>query len=129
MKTQLLIIDDFGIGGIDVHLGPILFDIIDQQSMQDRLYHQPVSAGEVVRPVQRPDRGRCHPGSDCASGAFHGIEGGIDVEGSGEEELIYRDCHPAAVVIYSKSVVRSGEIARQVGCVWVVNREGDFASA
>ena len=34
---QLLIIDDFGIGGIDVHLGPILLDIIDQQSMQGSL--------------------------------------------------------------------------------------------
>jgi DNA replication protein DnaC len=37
VKTQLLIIDDFGIGGIDVHLGPILLDIIDQQSMQGSL--------------------------------------------------------------------------------------------
>lgn len=37
VKTQLLIIDDFGIGGIDVRLGPILLDIIDQQSMQGSL--------------------------------------------------------------------------------------------
>ena len=37
IKTQLLIIDDLGIGGIDVHLGPILLDIIDQQSMQGSL--------------------------------------------------------------------------------------------
>ena len=37
VKTRLLIIDDFGIGGIDVHLGPILLDIIDQQSMQGSL--------------------------------------------------------------------------------------------
>jgi DNA replication protein DnaC len=37
VKTQLLIIDDLGIGGIDVHLGPVLLDIIDQQSMQGSL--------------------------------------------------------------------------------------------
>lgn len=37
VKTQLLIIDDFGIGGIDIRLGPILLDIIDQQSMQGSL--------------------------------------------------------------------------------------------
>lgn len=37
VKTQLLIIDDLGIGGIDIHLGPILLDIIDQQSMQGAL--------------------------------------------------------------------------------------------
>jgi len=30
-KTKLLIIDDFGIGGIDVSIGPAFLDIIDQQ--------------------------------------------------------------------------------------------------
>lgn len=37
VKTQLLIIDDLGIGGIDVNLGPILLDIIDQQLMHGAL--------------------------------------------------------------------------------------------
>jgi len=37
VKTQLLIIDDLGIGGIDNNLGPILLDIIDQQSTQGSL--------------------------------------------------------------------------------------------
>jgi len=37
VKTQLLIIEDFGIGGIDVHLWTILRDIIDQKSMQGSL--------------------------------------------------------------------------------------------
>lgn len=32
VKLDLLIIDDLGIGGIDVHLGPNLLEIIDQQS-------------------------------------------------------------------------------------------------
>lgn len=32
IKTQLLILDDFGIGNIDQSLGPILLEIIDQQS-------------------------------------------------------------------------------------------------
>lgn len=32
IKTKLLIIDDFGIGNLDQTLGPILLDIIDQQS-------------------------------------------------------------------------------------------------
>lgn len=33
VKAKLLIIDDLGIGGIDSSTGPILLDIIDQQSM------------------------------------------------------------------------------------------------
>lgn len=33
VRTQLLIIDDLGIGGIDQRLGPILLEILDQQSM------------------------------------------------------------------------------------------------
>lgn len=33
VKAKLLIIDDLGIGGIDSNTGPILLDIIDQQSM------------------------------------------------------------------------------------------------
>ena len=33
VKARLLIIDDLGIGGIDTNTGPILLDIIDQQSM------------------------------------------------------------------------------------------------
>lgn len=37
VKTHLLILDDFGIGGIDSNLAPILLDIIDQQS-QSALY-------------------------------------------------------------------------------------------
>jgi DNA replication protein DnaC len=37
VKTQLLIIDDLGIGGIDNNLGPILLEIIDQQSSQGAL--------------------------------------------------------------------------------------------
>lgn len=37
IKTQLLIIDDLGIGGIDTNLGPVLLDIIDQQSTQGSL--------------------------------------------------------------------------------------------
>lgn len=37
VKTSLLIIDDLGIGGIDNNLGPILLDIIDQQSAQGSL--------------------------------------------------------------------------------------------
>ena len=37
VKTQLLVIDDLGIGGIDNNLGPILLDIIDQQSSQGAL--------------------------------------------------------------------------------------------
>lgn len=32
IKTQLLILDDFGIGNVDQSLGPILLEIIDQQS-------------------------------------------------------------------------------------------------
>ena len=32
IKTKLLIIDDLGIGGIDVQIGPLLLDIVDQQS-------------------------------------------------------------------------------------------------
>ena len=31
-RMELLIIDDLGIGGIDVHLGPNLLEIIDLQS-------------------------------------------------------------------------------------------------
>lgn len=30
-RTKLLIIDDFGIGGVDVNIGPAFLDIIDQQ--------------------------------------------------------------------------------------------------
>lgn len=37
VKTQLLILDDLGIGGIDNNLGPILLDIIDQQSQRGAL--------------------------------------------------------------------------------------------
>lgn len=37
VRTQLLIIDDLGIGGIDINLGPILLEIIDQQSAQGSL--------------------------------------------------------------------------------------------
>jgi DNA replication protein DnaC len=37
IKTQVLIIDDLGIGGIDPELGPILLDIIDQQSLHGAL--------------------------------------------------------------------------------------------
>ncbi|MGY8829208.1 MAG: IS21-like element helper ATPase IstB [Pseudomonadales bacterium] len=37
IKTQLLIIDDLGIGGIEKHLGPALLEIIDQQSMNGAL--------------------------------------------------------------------------------------------
>lgn len=37
VKTQLLIIDDFGIGGVDVQVGQILLDIIDQQSQNGSL--------------------------------------------------------------------------------------------
>lgn len=33
VKTPLLIIDDLGIGGIQPQLGPILLDILDQQSI------------------------------------------------------------------------------------------------
>jgi DNA replication protein DnaC len=34
VRTQLLILDDLGIGGVDNNLGPILLDIIDQQSLK-----------------------------------------------------------------------------------------------
>ena len=37
IKSRLLIIDDFGIGGIDIQLGPILLDIIDQHALQGSL--------------------------------------------------------------------------------------------
>ncbi|MFO1256807.1 MAG: IS21-like element helper ATPase IstB [Gammaproteobacteria bacterium] len=37
VRTQLLIIDDLGIGGIDNSLGPILLDIIDMQSQNGAL--------------------------------------------------------------------------------------------
>lgn len=37
VRTELLLIDDLGIGGIDVNLGPILLEIIDQQSAQGSL--------------------------------------------------------------------------------------------
>ncbi len=37
IRTNLLIIDDLGIGGIDNAIGPILLDIIDQQSSQGSL--------------------------------------------------------------------------------------------
>lgn len=37
VKTPLLVIDDLGIGGIDSNLGPILLEIIDQQSLQGAL--------------------------------------------------------------------------------------------
>ena len=33
----MLIIDDLGIGGIEKHLGPVLLEIIDQQSMNGAL--------------------------------------------------------------------------------------------
>ncbi len=32
-RADLLVVDDFGIGGIDMHLAPTLLDIVDQQSM------------------------------------------------------------------------------------------------
>lgn len=32
IKNQLLILDDFGIGNVDQAIGPILLDVIDQQS-------------------------------------------------------------------------------------------------
>lgn len=37
VRTQLLILDDLGIGGVDNNLGPILLDIIDQQSQRGAL--------------------------------------------------------------------------------------------
>ncbi|AOE85914.1 IS21-like element helper ATPase IstB [Pseudomonas sp. TCU-HL1] len=37
IKTQLLIIDDLGIGGITAQLGPLLLEIIDQQSRNGSL--------------------------------------------------------------------------------------------
>lgn len=37
IKTQLLILDDFGIGGVANSVGPILLDIIDQQSSNGSL--------------------------------------------------------------------------------------------
>lgn len=37
VRTQLLIIDDLGIGGIDNSLGPVLLDIIDLQSQNGAL--------------------------------------------------------------------------------------------
>lgn len=37
VRTQLLILDDLGIGGVDNNLGPILLDIIDQQSLKGAL--------------------------------------------------------------------------------------------
>ncbi|MDH6164791.1 IS21-like element helper ATPase IstB [Leclercia adecarboxylata] len=37
IKNRLLIIDDFGIGGVDIQLGPILLDIIDQHALQGSL--------------------------------------------------------------------------------------------
>lgn len=37
VRTQLLIIDDLGIGGISVQLGPLLLEIIDQQSRNGSL--------------------------------------------------------------------------------------------
>lgn len=36
-KSNLLIIDDFGIGGIDLKIGPILLEIIDQQTLHGAL--------------------------------------------------------------------------------------------
>ena len=33
IKIKLLILDDFGIGGIDTKIGPVLLDIIDQHSL------------------------------------------------------------------------------------------------
>ncbi|KPB40405.1 putative transposase subunit B [Pseudomonas savastanoi pv. glycinea] len=32
-----MIIDDLGIGGIDAQLGPLLLDVIDQQSQNESL--------------------------------------------------------------------------------------------
>lgn len=37
IKTELLIVDDLGIGGIDISLGPILLEIFDQQMAQGAL--------------------------------------------------------------------------------------------
>lgn len=37
IKAKLLIIDDLGIGGIDVRVGPMLLDIIDRQSQNGSL--------------------------------------------------------------------------------------------
>lgn len=37
IKTQLFIIDDLGVGGIDTGIGPILLDIIDLQSQSGSL--------------------------------------------------------------------------------------------
>ncbi len=37
IKTRLLILDDLGIGGVDTALGPVLLDIIDQQTLQGAL--------------------------------------------------------------------------------------------
>ena len=38
----------------------------------------------------RPQHDRLqNPGSDCASGAFHGTERRVDAEGAGEEDLIF----------------------------------------
>ena len=37
IKTRLLIIDDLGIGGVDVQVGQMLLDIIDQQSQNGSL--------------------------------------------------------------------------------------------
>lgn len=37
IKSRLLIIDDFGIGGVDLQLGPVLLDIVDQHAMQGSL--------------------------------------------------------------------------------------------
>lgn len=37
IKTQLLIIDDLGIGGIDRQLSPYILDIVDQQSRNGSL--------------------------------------------------------------------------------------------
>lgn len=37
IRTQLLIIDDLGIGGISTQLGPLLLEIIDQQSRNGSL--------------------------------------------------------------------------------------------
>ncbi|MBY1009172.1 ATP-binding protein [Pseudomonas aeruginosa] len=37
IRTQLLIIDDLGIGGINAQIGPFLLDIIDQQSRSGSL--------------------------------------------------------------------------------------------
>ncbi|RMM89179.1 putative transposase subunit B [Pseudomonas savastanoi pv. glycinea] len=37
IRAELLIIDDLGIGGIDAQLGPLLLDVIDQQSQNESL--------------------------------------------------------------------------------------------